>query len=350
MKQFFIVVRWTIGLFIILLGIVGLSEKDYSFAFFTLVIGILVIPHKQILNFLNKKRKFNYLDNVLTSSLIKTIIIEFPNFNNEYITNFLNSKKKLTNDKIIKLKKEFTKKIVKRLEVKDASLAKEKLELLYNTLFDSDIPENILQKANLNIVRELIIKSISDDDSLDPNEIKEIINLSKKLNVLEYENEENIRKELNYYITNWELDNGIFPDLQSNFILKKNEKCIYVNNDTEMLIRKEVSKRINYSGPRARIKIAKGLSYNIGSYNYKIEKEIKDITQGFGILNVTTKRILFKNRDKNVTIRLSSIINLELFSDAIMVMKETGKPIIFKVGDDKGLELYQMVNGAIRNL
>ena len=191
-----------------------------------------------------------------------------------------------------------------------------------------------------------IVTEFLSDDALDPQEIEELKNKAIELNIDRYKTTENIRKEYKYYVKNWEFDNGIIAEVHSDFILNKNEKCIYRKNNIEILEQKEVTKRINYSGPRARVKIAKGISYNFGSYNYSTEKETKQISKGVGVLNITTKRILFKTSEKSTTIRLSAIVDLKQFDDGLMIFKSTGNPLI--ILDKNGLDLHQSVNGAIR--
>lgn len=142
--------------------------------------------------------------------------------------------------------------------------------------------------------------------------------------------------------------NGILPNLEPDFLLQKGEQCIYKSYKCEVLERKEITKRVNYAGPRARIKIAKGLSYNIGSYNVSSQKEIVSVSKGVGKLNLTTKRILFKSGDQSVTVTLSSIIDIEPFSDAVIITKSTGKPLIFNVSD--GIRFYQLLDAAINGI
>lgn len=222
----------------------------------------------------------------------------------------------------------------------------------------NEIEKYIIEGLKLNIegIGEVIDETylnniISDhisDDALDPDEIENIRIKAEELNIEKYKSIENIKNEYKYYIKNWELDNGIIPDIEPDFILNKNEKCVYKKRKVEILEQKQVTKRINYSGPRARVKIAKGLSYNLGSYNVSTTKETKQVSRGIGVLNVTTKRILFKTDLKSTAIRLSAIVNLEPFDDGLIIHKSSGNPLLIK--DKYGKELYQSVNGAIRLL
>lgn len=209
------------------------------------------------------------------------------------------------------------------------------------------LPDNFDKSFN-QIYFSTIVDEYLSDEALDPDEVNSLVNKANELGIEKYQNEDAIRQDYSYYIKNWEFDNGVFPQLQSDFIMNKNESCIYKVSNIELLEQKEVTNRINYAGPRARIKIAKGLSYNLGSYGYSTNKETRRISKGIGVLNVTTKRILFKASQKNTTIRLSAIVDLEPFSDGLKIYKSTGNPLIIK--DNNGAELYQAVNGAIRNL
>ncbi len=193
-----------------------------------------------------------------------------------------------------------------------------------------------------------IVEGFLEDDALAPEEIKKLVIKANELNIERFNSEESIRKEYAYYIKNWEFDNGIFEEVISDFILSKNETCIYRNEQVELSERKELSNRINYSGPRARIKITKGLSYNLGAYNYSTNNVLKEISKGIGLVNVTTKRILFKSEEQNKVIRLSEIVDIEPYSDGIIIFRSSGNPCLFRT--EKGLELYQAVNGAIRNI
>lgn len=233
----------------------------------------------------------------------------------------------------------------------------------FNTLFPGE--ENIIQdKINKNLLNVANAQKIEEDrinqnslkefvdskitgNKLNPKYIDEIVAKSNELGIEKYNSSLNVKTAFSYEILLWELDNGIFPDLVPDFILQKDEKCIYKNSHCELLERKEITKRVNYAGPRLRIKIAKGLSYNLGSYNVGIDKETITVSKGIGILNLTTKRILFKSSEKIVTVLFSSIIDTEPFSDAVIISKSTGKPLIFSINN--GPYFYLLLNFAINN-
>lgn len=221
-------------------------------------------------------------------------------------------------------------------------------------IIQDKINKNLLNIANAQIIEEdrinqnllkEFVDSKKDGNKLNPKYIEEIVAKSNELGIEKYNSFLKAKNAFSYEILIWELDNGIFPDLVPDFILHKDEKCIYKNSFCELLERKEITKRVNYAGPRLRIKIAKGLSYNLGSYNVGIDKKTITVSKGIGTLNLTTKRILFKNSDNIMTVQFSSIIDTEPFTDAVIISKSTGKPMIFSIND--GLYFYLLLNFAI---
>jgi hypothetical protein len=115
---------------------------------------------------------------------------------------------------------------------------------------------------------------------------------------------------------------GKLPDLVSDFKLKPGEQCIYRNNNCEIIERKMTTTRINYSGPRARIRIAKGFSYNMGTTNISTDREEVDVSLGYGTLNLTTNRILYSNSYKNISIPLNSIVDVKQDLDGVVIYRE----------------------------
>lgn len=218
------------------------------------------------------------------------------------------------------------------------------------TYLTNGLKEEVLDYDNVfnKMYFSTLVENCIEDESLSPDEVKFLHGKATELNIEEYNSPNSIRESFNYYIKNWELNNGIFEELTPDFILNRNEVCFYRNQQVELLERKEVTNRLDYAGPRARVKIAKGLSYNLGSYSYSTSKTLKEISKGIGIVNVTTKRILFKTDSKNTVIRLSEIVDIEPYQNGVVIFRSSGNPYIFKT--ENGLELYQAINGGVRNL
>ncbi len=273
-------------------------------------------------------------------------IDQFPSPNGSSIQTVLKYRSKWSNEDYNAIKKRIIDGYNKKVTGENVEQLGEKYLNFYYKIFPDESGSEIKSKININKVESLALMKIHSMDSLSPDDIRELVLKSQELGVQEFDTQDKIKNKFEYHIVNWELFNGIFPNLDSDFILQKSEQCIFKKNPVEYLERKQVTKRVNYSGPRMRIRIAKGLSYNVGSYTVNHEKEIINQSKGIGVLNLTTKRILFKGAEKNITVTLKSIIDIEPFSDAVIIHRSSGNPIIFKVSD--GLKLYQYLNAALK--
>ncbi len=111
-----------------------------------------------------------------------------------------------------------------------------------------------------------------------------------------YNTAEKIREDYEYYITNWELDNGLFKGIPGELILQK-MSFVFITLRLRTAGEEIGYHPVGYSGFSGRVRITKGLSYRMGSYNVSSQKEMVDISKGKGSLTVTNKRIIFKNAD-----------------------------------------------------
>lgn len=216
----------------------------------------------------------------------------------------------------------------------------------YHTMFPEREPEVITDKLNQFTFYEFLNSKINDDEALSPNEIRDIVLKAQELKIKDQVDEISLKNKYSYYIRNWEIDNGIFPNIQADYILNKNEFCAYRNNSTHIYETKLVTQRISYGGPSVRVKIMKGVYYRAGSYNISSYKSQQDVLVGSGILNLTNERIILKTNMKVLTIKLKDIIHIDPYVDGIVISKSSGKPITLK--NDDAIIFYQYLTGIMR--
>lgn len=409
MKNVFVTVRWVAGIFICLLSIAGFSAGDTILAVFTLIIGVLLLPPVTGLFVKGKKKNAaipidelpvvgetgnypvaavtaaedtgtvvrkpeysavlpaaessvqlspnvkkgglgNWFKNwrraISVAHALESTLKQFPHTNPQKISILLNAK----NTWSLKDRESVRLRIIDRY---DRSINADNVDTLgpkYLDLYKTIFPEldglEIVQKINVHKVESFIFSKVKDNEALSPNEVNEIINYSNVLQVSDFNTKEKIRQEYDYYITNWELDNGYFRGLTPDFLLKKNELCIYKLDNCELLEKKSVTSRVSYGGGSYRVKITKGFSYRLGSYNVSTDKKIVDVSKGKGLLNVTNQRIIFKGKDDVTTINTNAIVFVEPFKDAVVISKSTGKPLTIKSSD--AARLYQYIRSATR--
>lgn len=232
--------------------------------------------------------------------------------------------------------------------IKDGRLEKKNEDFLERLEQDLKISKNLADKIS-GEARQLFIqnyvKKITSDERLSPDELEELESISKSLNVnldLDSKSREAFDKMKRY----WIIENGELPALQVDINLQKNETC-YVQTRADWHELRTVTKRINYAGPSARIKIMKGLSYRVGSVS--VERVTSEHMQHLdsGILYVTNKRLIFTGQKKNANIKLDKILSITPYSDGIEVIKDAGRNPVFIVpsnADILSMTLSRVIN------
>lgn len=145
------------------------------------------------------------------------------------------------------------------------------------------------------------------------------------------------QETFNKYYTLGLIEQGSLPSIANkddlNIIFNANE-ILHFGASSELKKIKKVTKRINYSGWTASIKIMKGVRYRIGSIGVQTKtQEILD-AEDTGILYITSQRIGFKGNKKQFNILYNKILSFELFAEGLFIFKQ-GKetPYILTLDD-----------------
>ena len=409
MKTALTITRWTLAVILLLVSIVGFSEGDFAPAIISVIIALLLLP--PVAAFLLKKQLkpaianqpaidagtvtaftpaqpaskeanvpvqikaeskpvaetiqaaepakvvkksgglFGWLKGwgsaIKTAMTLEKCIKQFPNTNPATLNKLLQSKPKWSEGDTEAIRKRIIDKYDIKINADNVESLGQRYLDFYKTIFPGHDGQEIMYKISVSKVEAFLFTKVNDDEALDPSEIEEVITYSKRLNVTEFDSKEKIREDYDYYITNWELDNKVFKGIQSDFMLDKTELCIYKVEKCELVKRKSVTRSVSYGGASYRMKLGKGLSYRVGHTSVSTQKETIEVSEGYGLLNVTTKRILFKGKEGVVTINTNTIVDMEPFKDAVIIHKTTGKPISLNTAD--GLTLYKYLRSATRN-
>lgn len=115
----------------------------------------------------------------------------------------------------------------------------------------------------------------------------------------------------------------VYTPMECDLVLPKWEVCL---SFFEVAVYKEkvATKRISFGGFRYRIKIAKGLSYNIGQITPFLKKEKIQYLDDYGVLYITNKRTIFKGKKKTDSIKIDKIIDLEMIPWGVLIYRDTG--------------------------
>ena len=166
------------------------------------------------------------------------------------------------------------------------------------------------------------------DRRLSPDELESIARLGADLDV-EIESHEQLGTHLARFAELWRIENGQMPVVEAPITLQKSETCHFTAHCEWWELRTRTT-RINYAGPTASIRIAKGLRFRLGSIAPQrvTTDELTRIDQG--TVFFTNKRVIFDGSKKNTAIKHSALIGIQAYSDALVLEKATGRsPYLF---------------------
>ena len=124
-----------------------------------------------------------------------------------------------------------------------------------------------------------------------------------------------------------QVEDGVLPVVAVPLLLQRNEICHFAAVGILHKEMRTVTKRVNYSGPTASIRIMKGVRWRVGSVS--VDRITQDVlTQvDAGDFYLTSKRLLFQGARKNTAVALGKVIQFTVFSDGLQVEKGSGKDL-----------------------
>jgi hypothetical protein len=218
-------------------------------------------------------------------------------------------------------------------------LEKANLEILRNELLiPEEIAKEIFEDKAKEVYKKFIDGTIS-DERVTPQQELELVKIARSLGV-DHENFDYKRNTFEKYKLYWQIENADLPVLNSDINLQ-NSESLHFKSYIDWLEQRRVTKRINYGGPTARIKIMKGVYYRVGSVN--VQRVSEDTWQKIdtGILYLTNKRLIFMGQKGNKTITISKILDFKPFKNGVDIQKESGKSPFLEF--DSNVDLFSMI-------
>ncbi|MGD0551528.1 MAG: hypothetical protein ABSB25_02630 [Sedimentisphaerales bacterium] len=177
------------------------------------------------------------------------------------------------------------------------------------------------------------------DKKLSPEEDHEFQEMAKCLGVTVHQDEAT-RNLLDKYRLYWLIDSGDIPEISVDITLTKNEKCHFVCR-ANWYEQRKITKRIRYSGPTLRLKMAKGLYWRMGDLG--VQRVSEDIMAHIdsGNLFLTNKRIIFLGDNKSTNIKLNKIVDFTPYSNGVTIVKDAGRSPFLEFSKD--VDLFAMI-------
>jgi hypothetical protein len=135
----------------------------------------------------------------------------------------------------------------------------------------------------------------------------------------------------------WAAENGqpVTPrPVEAPFMLRRGELCYMAASSTWQQT-KTTRQRVGSHGHSFSFRIMKGWSYRVSEMRPVYETYVFHETIAKGVFCVTNKRIVFEAlAGRSCTIPFASIVDVELYSDGIVLKKTRGKHDIFKLSQN----------------
>ena len=200
---------------------------------------------------------------------------------------------------------------------------KENLEKLRSQLrISADVAKEIYSKSAGEILQGFIDGAIS-NERLSPHEERQMYEIARNLGI-DLKIDGKSKAVLERYKLYWQIENGHLPEITPDINIQKSEK-LHFSTYVHWLEERKVVKRRNFAGPTARIKLAKGVYYRLGSL--RVNNMSKDEWQRIdsGQIYLTNKRLIFMGAKTNKTIRINTVLAINPFSNGVDIQKERGK-------------------------
>jgi hypothetical protein len=203
---------------------------------------------------------------------------------------------------------------------------------------------DIYRTNAMNIINNFMKDAIS-DKRYSPEEEQKLFELAKNYGA-DLKIESDTQTILSRYRQYWEIENGKLPTIESKINLPKSE-TLHFTTSAAWQEQRKVTKRYNYAGPTARIKIVKGVYYRFGSMDVRPQSEDVWQTIDNGSVYLTNKRLIFMGEKGNKTIPINKILDFTPYSNGVDIQKDSGKSPFLEFSNET--ELFAMILSRLKN-
>ncbi len=223
--------------------------------------------------------------------------------------------------------------------VSDEKLTPEELARLEKLAVALRLPERARRKAQevpLQEIVERVLARVVADRRLSPGEEQALRDLQKNLGLPELRFGPATQMALDKYALLWRIENGELPLIAGTaapVALQDGEVCHLACRSFWHELRNYTA-RTDRPGPAPSIKVPRGLAYRVdGAMPKRITRDGLAPVD-WGSLYVTSRRLIFVGQKTRETIRFNELLGLEVFADAIVLEKTSGRrPHLFLEGD-----------------
>ena len=154
---------------------------------------------------------------------------------------------------------------------------------------------------------------------------------------------EGTKRELARFRILREVRGGNLPSVPvDGLVLQKNEVS-YWREPASLLEEKVVSRRYEGGSHGVSIRIAKGVSYRVGAQRGRLVSDRDVVPVSPGDFIVTSRRVIFRGLRKGFNTRLDKLLNVQLFSDGILLTDGDARVRIVKFNTPGNADIIQAI-------
>lgn len=211
------------------------------------------------------------------------------------------------------------------------------------------ITKEELKPAYKNAIKALA-KVFKETHLVSDDQLGIIVSLASEYNLTDYMHKKTNNKLYDYHVL-WQIqEKGILPteDWSGVSIIPKTDEVLHWSDFGRIIKIKNVTKRVNYRGPTASIKIAKGIRYRIGSVSVGKTTERVAEQVDAGTFWISNQRVGFIGDSKSFTVPLNKIVSFGVDGDVgLKIFKEGAvnpKTVVLNDYDVAGTIISYLVN------
>lgn len=210
--------------------------------------------------------------------------------------------------------------------IDDGRLSKQEKIELEDLRSRLGLPEENAKRIYANCAQRRIsrfIQFITEDQRISPIEDKRLAEMAASLGVtLNFD--ETSGHVFDRYRTLWAVENAELPEVSVSIPLRKGEVCHFTSECSWHEYR-VTSTTVTYGGFRYSARVVKGLSAVGGIREYRPVRQESLVPVDDGAFYITNSRVLFVGGKKGLSIPLSGIVEVSMFSDGLMLRRDSGK-------------------------
>jgi hypothetical protein len=222
--------------------------------------------------------------------------------------------------------------------VADEKLTPEELARLEKLATALRLPERARRKAQEVPIQEIVdrvLARVIADRRLSPAEEQALRDLQKNLGIPELRFGPATQAALDKYALLWRIENGELPLIPgpAPMPLQEGEVCHLAGRSFWHELR-NYTVRTERPSVTASVKVPRGLTYRVDGAAPKRVSRDGLAPVDWGSLYVTSRRLVFIGQKTRETIRFNELLGIEVFADAIVLEKTSGRrPHLFLEGD-----------------